>query len=1505
MIEHDACGVGLLYKRTSSHSVIADALTALAAVEHRGACGADGLSGDGAGLLTAIPWRILSEEGFSVDDIVAVGSIFLPVDDEAHRECRAETERHLQEEGLQVIGWRVVPVDPRVLGQDARTTLPRIEQVIVGINKSIDEFELERRLMIVRKRLLNFLWRKPENADFYISSLSGRTIVYKSMTTGSGLRDFYHDLRDPRFASKFAVFHRRFSTNTMPRWRLAQPFRLLAHNGEINTLAGNRKGLLSRSKVVESAGMDSWDWPLVHPGGSDSANLDNLLEFMVCAGLSPEEGLMRLVPEACGEQAVLDDADIAAFYEYHAALQEPWDGPALLVYSDGRTAGALLDKNGLRPARYTILTDGTLYVCSETGALPLPPHLVATKGRLGAGEMLTIYLDTGEIKLNDEIRRSVATTHPYSEWLSEERIVLPPAASRTTPLPHADVNQLISPPRSHRNPVSVVQPLAPSGAQLEATMISVGIGSEELELIKATARDGKEPVFSMGDDTALAVLSSKPRVLYDYFKQRFAQVTNPPIDHMRERAVMSLATYLGPKVHSVLPSRGGARLIKCGSPILDDEQLQFLKEQEPDFTVSTISVVCRRSAKALNYDEQLQRICHETTEAIRQGANIVILSDRGIDANHVAVPALAVVGALHNHLIHRGLRTSCSLVVDTAACWNPHQFACLLGYGAEAVSPYLMWQLVSDHSAYRRAIEDSILKILSKMGISTLTSYIGGQLFEALGLARDVIDKCFQGTPSQLHGMTLEELAEEQIYFHNLGFPEKATGSDCAHEDITRTTQATSKLPNHGLLKNRAEGEFHANNPEVVSTLHRALGLRDETISTELKAKAFADYSQLVTRRAPSAVRDLLQTTSDRQSIPIEEVESASEIARRFCTGGMSLGALSKEAHEVLAIAMNRLGGKSNSGEGGEDPARYRSERASAIRQIASARFGVTAEYIATAKQLEIKMAQGAKPGEGGQLPAHKVSEYIGLLRRAKPGITLISPPPHHDIYSIEDLAQLIFDLKQVNPQAAISVKLVSSSGIGTIAAGVAKANADIIQISGHDGGTGAAPISSIKNAGMPWEIGLAEAHQTLLASRLRDRVILRADGGLRTGHDVIVAALLGAEEYGFGTIALVAAGCIMARVCHTNNCPVGITSQKEQLRAKFTAIPDQIVEFFLFIAEEIRHELAMLGYRSLSEIIGRTDLLKPRTETKLSKVKNIDLTPLLHPFVTGVALRERDPEPHSNGAVLDNRIIADETVSVALANQMRASKSFQIKNTDRGVGARLAGRIAEVYGDDHFTGSIDLSFHGSAGQSFGAFLVKGITLRLDGESNDYVGKGMSGGEILIRPDSESRAYVSYASEVIIGNACLYGATGGALFAAGSAGERFAVRNSGATAVIEGAGAHCCEYMTGGTVVVLGKIGTNFGAGMSGGRAFVLDLDGCFPSHINPDNEKLLGRISPDDERELLQLVRRHHAETGSPVAEHLLADWNVAVTKFLRISFAETNSAEQIVHADLDAAHS
>lgn len=1457
--EHDACGVGLLYRPSSSHSVLRDALAALAAVEHRGACGADGISGDGAGIMITIPWQILADEGFSLDRIIAVGAVFLPVDPAAHAECRSETARFLGEAGLICAGWRKVPIDKDVLGADARATLPCIEQIMVACPTPLDEQELERRLMVVRKRLLNYVWRKPENADFYICSLSARTIVYKGMTTGEALRDFYADLRDERFKSKFAIFHRRFSTNTMPRWRLAQPFRLLGHNGEINTLAGNRKGLLARSKVVENTGLsgaENWDWPLVHPGGSDSANLDNLLEFMVCAGLSPEEALMRLVPEACGENGELCEPDVAAFYEYHAALQEPWDGPALLVYSDGRTAGAQLDKNGLRPARYVLMTDGSLFVCSEAGALPVPSHLVARKGRLGAGEIISVDLDTGRIKLTDDVRKHCASIHPYREWLAEERIDLKQQPFGTTVNAPGDPHRLL---------------------------VSTGVGTEELELIHATADSGKEPVFSMGDDAALAVLSAKPRSLYDYFKQRFAQVTNPPIDHLRERAVMSLATYLGPKIQSVLPARGGARLIRCSSPILNDGELRTLHDHSPDFSVATVSLI--RLKAELHLHDDIQHVCEEVAKAIRDGSNIIVLSDRGIDSDHIAIPALAAVGAVHNYLIQRGLRTSCSIVVETAQCWSPHHFACLFGYGAEAVAPYLVWQTLAAKggeqylASYRHAIEDALLKILSKMGISMLTSYIGGQLFEILGLSRDVIDKCFHGTPGLLHGLSFAELQHEQMTFHDLAF------------------SSAPAMPNHGLLRNKREGEFHGNNPDIVQKLHSALGLRrDGALNDAQKWATFNEYSEAITHRAPSAVRDLLAYKSDRQPIALSEVEPAESIARRFCTGGMSLGALSKEAHEALAIAMNRLGGKSNSGEGGEDPARYRSEKASAIRQIASARFGVTAEYIATARQLEIKMAQGAKPGEGGQLPAHKVSEYIGKLRRAKAGITLISPPPHHDIYSIEDLAQLIFDLRQVNPRAAISVKLVSSSGIGTIAAGVAKANADVVQISGHDGGTGASPVSSIKHAGMPWEFGLAEVHQTLLASRLRDRVVLRVDGGIRTGWDVVTAALLGAEEYGFGTIALIAAGCIMARVCHTNNCPVGITSQKEHLRAKFTATPEQIVQFFLFVAEEIRMILASLGYRSLTEIIGRTDLLQPKEDIALSKTSSLDLSALLHPFVTGVAQREADAQPHSNGYVLDNDILADTAISTAIENQQQAAKALLIRNTDRSVGARVAGAIAAKYGDDGFGGRIDLNFLGSAGQSFGAFAVRGMTLRLEGESNDYVGKGMSGGQIVIRPDREARIYESFAPEVIIGNACLYGATGGALFAAGAGGERFAVRNSGATAVIEGAGAHCCEYMTGGTVVVLGPAGTNFGAGMSGGRAFVLDMDGTFPAHVNPDMDKILARISPEDEADLLDLIREHHALTGSPVAEHILAGWRAAVPHFLKVSFADPAASLVIV---------
>ncbi len=1496
--ERDACGVGLIYRPQASHEIVESALTALSCMEHRGACGADRDSGDGAGILTALPWQLLDACGYKRDEVGAVGVVYMPRGYED--DCRADTEKSFTEEGLKVLGWRVVPTKQEVLGPLALTTCPAIEQLIIGKPDNVDEAEFTRQLMVVRKKLINTVRKKDGRDDFYLASLSSKTIVYKGMVRSSVLRDFYLDLQNPLFISNFAVFHRRFSTNTFPRWALAQPFRMLGHNGEINTLLGNRTWMRAREPVLEHPayhGREHDLQPVISAGGSDSGNLDNALEMLVNAGHSPEAALMQLMPEAYRHQPALDaHPEIVDFYDYHSALQEPWDGPALIVYSDGKTAGAILDRNGLRPARYSVLADGSFILSSETGVVPFPVEDAIEKGRLGPGQMIVVDLETGEIKKNWQIKEAVAKAHPYGDWVRAERKSL--------------VRQEFSRPDR-----------AIKAEQLLQEQLAFGYGKEDIfNVVGGMAQTANEPIFSMGDDTPVAVLSKQPRVLFDYFKQRFAQVTNPPIDPLREKLVMSLDTYLGRRTNLLHPVQFAAKALHLTTPILNELELESLDSLGPDYSSHRISLLF--DVDVADLEGAISRICAEAVDAVRAGKTILILNDRNVNSKQAAIPSLLAVGAVHHHLIRQGLRLACSIIIESGQCWSTHHFACLLGYGAQAICPYLALETVRDwyfsgpiqalvneakyigtdqpnlkvapfiglsvHKAqlnYVKAVEEGILKIISKMGISVLMSYIGAQIFECVGLGPKVIDRCFNGTTSRLGGMELDDIARECLRFHQLAFCESPAVQD------------------FGNMVYRNGGEYHGNNPELVRALHAGLGFSKRARNVT-KEDNFRKYSELVRDRDPYALRDLLEFKSDRESIDLDEVESAIDIVHRFCTGGMSLGALSKEAHEVLAIAMNRLGAMSNSGEGGEDPNRYYpikniqndgtspdfpgivslkegDHAASAIRQVASARFGVTPEYLVTSKQLEIKIAQGAKPGEGGQLPAHKVSDYIAWLRRAKPNMSLISPPPHHDIYSIEDLAQLIFDLRQVNDRAKISVKLVSQIGIGTVAAGVAKADADIVQISGHDGGTGASPLGSIKNAGVPWELGLAETHQVLRANQLRERVRLRVDGGLRSGWEVVTAAMLGADEFGFGSIALIAEGCIMARVCHTNNCPVGITSQKESLRQKFPGTPEPVVEFFLFIAEEVRMTLAQLGYKSIEEVVGRTDLLKPRASAAMQKAASLDLDFLLRVPSTKQTESSRvkvvDREP-----TLNDLILSDDEIRNAIDNQHIASKAFPIVNTDRTIGARISGEIARKWGNDGFQGSIDLKFAGSAGQSFGAFNIRNLRLELTGEANDYVGKGMNGGRITIKP-LQGVQYNSWQN-VLVGNTCLYGATGGALYVAGQAGERFAVRNSGALAVIEGAGDHCCEYMTGGTVIILGAVGRNFAAGMTGGLAYVLDENNLVAGLLNSDEGKRLQRLTSSAAASLKRHLEEHLSFTGSLRAQMILENWHEYLPQFWQV---------------------
>ncbi|AFY71090.1 glutamate synthase (ferredoxin) [Thalassoporum mexicanum PCC 7367] len=1490
--ERDACGVGFLASQHghASHDILAKSLKALACVEHRGACSADRDSGDGAGLLTAIPWQLLQKETPEIDpDTTAVGMMFLPQESDRQAQVRQVVQQVATAEGLQVQRWRSVPVKPELLGSQARENQPQIEQVIFSaaqLKRENPEADLDRVIYIVRRRIkleierLYADWHK----DFYIVSLSNRTIVYKGMVRSAVLGEFYSDLTNPDFITPFSIYHRRFSTNTMPKWPLAQPMRYLGHNGEINTLLGNvnwfhaRQGDLTHPHWGDRIGDIM---PVLKPNESDSANLDHVFELLVETGRSPLEALMIMVPEAYESQPDLKDyPGIVDFYEYYSGLQEAWDGPALLAFSDGITVGAALDRNGLRPARYCITTDGMVIVSSEAGTVDVPESQIIEKGRLGPGQLIAVDLSKNEVLKNWDVKQKIAQARPYGEWLQQHRTEL--AAQSFPAQANLDEQKLLT------------------------YQTAFGYTLEDVEMIiEAMAQMGKEPTFCMGDDIPLAVLSQKPHLLYNYFKQRFAQVTNPPIDPLREGMVMSLAMNLGSRGNILEVKPEFARQLKIKSPVLNEAELDQI--QMLGFKSEKLDIVFPVIAGPDGLKATLLELCDRAVELVKAGTEILILSDRKLGKEYAFLPPLLAVGAVHHRLIDAGLRMKASIVVETAQCWSTHHFACLLGYGASAICPYLAfettrqwWQkpktqiqmeqgkiknlsIIQVQESYRKAVEAGLLKILSKMGISLLSSYSGAQIFEAIGIGGEVIDLCFKGTTSRIGGMTLNNIACEVISFHQRAFPE-------FHG---------SKLENLGFIQYRPKGEYHMNSPAMAKALHKA-------VKADGNYDHYEIYKQQLQGRPATALRDLLDFESDRPSIAIEEVEPAAEIVKRFCTGAMSLGALSREAHEVLAVAMNRLGGKSNSGEGGEDPARYSpiadinagasatfphlknlqpgDTANSAIKQVASGRFGVTPAYLVSSNQLEIKIAQGAKPGEGGQLPGPKVSNYIAMLRNSKAGVPLISPPPHHDIYSIEDLAQLIFDLHQINTRAKVSVKLVAEIGIGTIAAGVAKANADIIQISGHDGGTGASPLSSIKHAGSPWELGLAEVHTVLMENRLRDRVLLRVDGGFKTGWDVMIAALLGGEEYGFGTVAMIAEGCIMARVCHTNRCPVGVTSQLEQFRKRFPGAPDNVVKFMLFVAEEVRSLLAKLGYRSLKEVIGRSDLLIQRQDIELTKPESVDLTCLidLPDAKTNRSWLEHGAKPHSNGPVLDDQILADAEIKAAIANQTDLSKAYPIVNTDRTVGARVAGAIAETYGNSGLASQLNLEFTGSAGQSFGAFNLPGMNLNLTGEANDYVGKGMRGGEIAIKPQAD-RAY-DPAKNVIIGNTCLYGATGGFLAASGLAGERFGVRNSGAKAVVEGTGDHCCEYMTGGVIVVLGTTGRNIGAGMTGGIAYFLDQDGRLLERMSGETLAKQRVTTVAGERQLKDLIQAHYDRTDSAKAKLILDSWSAYLPKFWQI---------------------
>ncbi len=1466
--EHDSCGTGFVANVNGqrSHTVLALAVQSVTNLTHRGAVDADAQTGDGAGVMTQLPYRLLQRElarlGFRdvPPQAIAVAVVFLPREgDVLQQRCREAAERAARAEGLTVFGWRTVPVEPGALGDAGRRTRPQIEQLLLGGPAGVDADELERRCYLARKAVER--WAAEEGvSDLYLPSWSARTVVYKGLVVAHQLPKFYLDLVDPDYDTALAVFHQRYSTNTFPSWVLAQPFRLIAHNGEINTLAGNRNWMAAREPSLASSvwGERMRDlMPVLHSDGSDTASLDKAVELLARSGRDALHALMMLIPEAWENMPLMAE-DRRAFYEFHACLTEPWDGPASIAFSDGRWVGATLDRNGLRPARYVVTDSGLVVMGSEVGMVPIEASSVVEKGRLGPGQMVAVDTVEGRLYKNDELKDAAARRRPYRTWVQRQSLHLDDYI--------ADLREQLP-----QHPTADLQ-------RLEAAF---GYTGEELQFIlRPMAVDGKEPIGAMGDDTALAVFASRPRLLYAYFKQKFAQVTNPPIDPIREELVMSLDTYLGRR-HSLLEEREGhARLVHLNSPLMADEELEALRRiAEPAFHAVTIPVLFRASDGPEGMRAAADRICRAAENAVDDGATILILSDRGVDAERAAIPMLVAVGAVHNHLIRAGKRMQASVIAETGEARDVHQAAVLIGFGASAVNPYLAFQAIADLEQqgdlkdvplakavenYEKAMDAGLLKIMSKMGISTVTGYHGAQIFEAIGVGRELLDLAFTGLVSRVGGIGLEELAEDVLRRHEIAF----------------SGEEPPGLDDGSFYRFRREGEYHAFNPDVIKAAHRygESGAWDDYLA----------YTQLVQSRPPILLRDLLEFRPAGDPVPLEEVEPAEAIMRRFAGAAMSLGALSPEAHEAVAIGMNSIGARSNTGEGGEPSGRYKPypdgrDANSRIKQVASARFGVTPGYLAAAEQLEIKMAQGSKPGEGGQLPGHKVSTQIAALRHTLPGTPLISPPPHHDIYSIEDLAQLIYDLKQVNPRAFITVKLVAEEGVGTIAAGVAKGYADIIHIAGHDGGTGASPLSSIKMAGAPWELGLSETQQVLVQNDLRGRVRLRTDGGLKTGRDVVVAALLGAEEYGFGTALAVAVGCKMARQCHLNTCPVGVATQREDLRARFNGRPEQVATFLRGVAEEVRQILASLGLRSLDEAVGRVDLLAPAAIGEHPRARLLDFSRIL--TEPGDPSRPRKSVRARNDRVeqqLDERIIAD--AMRALEGSESLQLRYPVRNTNRSVGARLAGEIAHRYGDAGLPSTtLEVEFEGSAGQSFGAFCIRGLRLTLVGEANDYVAKGMGGGEVVVLPPADA-SFRSHEN-VIVGNTVLYGATGGTLFVGGRAGERFAVRNSGAKAVVEGCGDHGCEYMTEGVVVILGEVGRNFGAGMSNGVAYVFDENRELPKKLNPELVGL-AQVTHDADIEILKtLVERHYERTGSKRAKRILARWDEMLPLFWKVA--------------------
>jgi len=1536
--EHDACGIGAIADLSNhpSHATVVKALDVLDRLEHRGASGAEIDTGDGAGILLQIPDALLRG---AVDFELpprgqyGVGALFLPTESARRAELERLIEETVAAEGQTLLGWRDVPVDGSVPGRSAAAVEPYIRQVFVGASAQLaaDPDAFERRLYVIRR----VIERTDPEHDLAIPSFSSRTLVYKGMLTSPQLRRYYPDLHDERTQTALALVHSRFSTNTFPSWELAHPYRLIAHNGEINTLRGNVNWMLAReSQLASDLFGDDLEkvFPVVRPGGSDSATFDNVLELLTLAGRSLPHALMMMIPEAWERNPVMGQEE-RDFYAYHSFLLEPWDGPAAVAFTDGRVIGATLDRNGLRPGRWQLTRDNVVVLASETGVLEAPPEEVVVKGRLQPGRMFLVDLDQGRIVEDEEIRHEVASRRPYGEWARRNSVHLDDLPARA--------------------------PQELATAPLRTRQLLFGYTQEDLRITLARmgGAPAEEPIGSMGNDFALAVLSDKQPPLYSYFKQLFAQVTNPPIDPIREDIVMSLTTGVGPQRNLLDETPEHAHQLAIGQPLLTSGELEKLRQVDHHvFNAETLDATWPVSEGVAGLERAMDGLCREASRCLAVGRNILIVSDRAAGFDRVPIPALLAVGGIHHHLVRKGTRLQAGLVVESGEPREVHHIACLLGYGASAVNPYLAFETlhdmldsgllpgvegadVAEHHMVK-AVGKGLLKTISKMGISTIASYSGAQIFEAVGLEPELVEQYFTGTTSRIGGIGLEVLAREALTRHERAFPRRGpdaipseqaarTGAATApridvepgaaeaplgnpNGDVTRAAAAmttgheaesagaelssehartggvigngapetpggtaagpaATRLPVGGVHAWRRDGEHHQWNPETIATVQHAVRYGG--------TPAYEQFSRMVNDESKhrATLRGLLQFHFGAEPIPLEEVEPAAEIVKRFATGAMSLGSLSAEAHETLAIAMNRLGGKSNTGEGGEDPRRYTPDpngdsRRSAIKQVASGRFGVTINYLVNSDDLQIKMAQGAKPGEGGQLPGHKVDPYIAWIRSSTPGVGLISPPPHHDIYSIEDLKQLIFDLRCANPAARVSVKLVSEVGVGTVAAGVAKANSDHVTIAGHDGGTGASPVSSIQSAGVPWEIGLAETQQTLVQNRLRDRIVVQTDGQLKTGRDVVIAALLGAEEFGFSTAPLISMGCIMMRACHLNTCPVGIATQDAELRRRFDGTPENVVNYFFYVAEEVRGLMARLGVRRFEDLVGRTDLLHPDVAIEHWKARGVDLSGLLAepdvgPEVARRRVRPQDPVLDDHA---DHALIA--VAGPALDRGERVEATLRVENKNRTVGGLLSGEVARRYGADGLPeGTIEIRAEGSGGQSFGGWLAPGITLTLHGDANDYTGKGLSGGILTVRPPEGSRFVAE--ENVVIGNTVLYGATGGRAFFRGLAGERFAVRNSGARAVVEGTGDHGCEYMTGGRVVVLGSTGRNFAAGMSGGIAYVLDREGAFPARCNPGLVDL-EEAAEDDLAEVRELVTEHGERTDSRVAAQVLEEW-------------------------------